>query len=480
MRNFNIRTVLICLFFSWIYSVNAQDNETITIELGPDEIAFNEVYTITVKVQNGRLKSYDNFPDIPGFIKRGTSSSSSTNIINGQISSSQSITQNYVPEREGTFTVPPFSMKINGKQVSSTGKKVKVGPEKEKRDPFRDPFDDIFNRRDRQQEFVDIQEDAFLALTTNKDEVYVGEGFTATLAFYVAESNRAPLQFYDLGKQLSNILKDLRPSNCWEENFNIENINGEAVTIQGKSYTQYKIYRAAYFPLNLETIRFRPVDLEMIKYKVARNPSFFGRNKKEDFKTFTSKAKTVRVLELPPHPLKDKVAVGDFYIDERISNQEVLTGQSFNYEFNIYGEGNISAIDKPIVKEDGNFDFYDPNVEQNINRKNNRVTGSKSFSYYGIPNEPGTYDLGDYFSWIYFNPNTERYDTLRSELVINAKGESKKNQTIIASDMGSFYDRINLEKNKLVNRDKFANLEIYANLFILLMLGTTAYVMFKK
>ena len=121
--------------------------EQIEIELGPDEIAFNEMFTITASVKNGRLKNYDNFPEIPGLIKRGTSSSSSTNIINGQISSSQSITQNYIPEREGTIRIKAFSMKINGQAITNPGKTLKIGPAQERaRDPFRDPFDDIFSR----------------------------------------------------------------------------------------------------------------------------------------------------------------------------------------------------------------------------------------------------------------------------------------------------------------------------------------------
>ena len=123
-------------------------------------------------------------------------------------------------------------------------------------------------------------------------------------------SNRAPLQFYELGKQLSGILKDVRPGNCWEENFNIENINDETVIINNKRYSQYKLYQGTFYPLNTEAIKFPSVGLKMIKYKVAKNPSFFGQNRKEDFKTFNSKPRTVRVRELPLHPLKDVVAVG--------------------------------------------------------------------------------------------------------------------------------------------------------------------------
>ncbi|MCE2734714.1 MAG: BatD family protein, partial [Flammeovirgaceae bacterium] len=61
--------------------------QQVQLNLGPDEIGENQLWTISVTVQNDQLKSYDNFPDIEGFKKRGTSSQSSTNIINGQVSS---------------------------------------------------------------------------------------------------------------------------------------------------------------------------------------------------------------------------------------------------------------------------------------------------------------------------------------------------------------------------------------------------------
>src|SRR5690606_17942997 len=180
-------------------------------------------------------------------------------------------------------------------------------------DPFRgffDLHDDFFGREET--EFIDVKDDAFLALTTSKDEVYTGEGFNTILAFYVSEENRAPLQFHDLGRQLSEILKKLKPNNCWEENFNIENIEGERTELGGKNYTRYKIYQATYYPLNSETITFPSVSLEMIKYKAARKPSDFGLHRLESYQTVHSKQRTDRVTPLPPLPLRDVVAVGEY------------------------------------------------------------------------------------------------------------------------------------------------------------------------
>ena len=458
--------------------------QDITLELGPDNIGINQVFTIAVTVKNERLKSYNNFPEINGFVKRGTSSSSNTNIINGQISTTQSITMNYVPQREGTFVIPPFTMEVNGKEISSPGKNVKVGPSvrrKQYTDPFsRDPFEDLFGRRNQPREFLNIKEDAFLTLTVNKDEVYLGEGFTATLAFYVSESNRAPLQFYDLGRQVSELVKDLKPANCWEENFKIENISGEPVKVGGREYTQYKIYQATFYPFNLEPVVFPETGLELIKYKVAKNPTFFGQNRKEEYKMFHSKPKTVTVKELPSHPLKDLVSIGIFRLEESIDKRNIETGQSFNYKFRIFGEGNISSIDMMPVSGHTNFEFYEPNMEQKINRRNNKVTGSKTFSYFGIPNEPGLYHLGDYFSWIYFNTVKEEYDTLVSTISLRVTGESRKNERILSNDLGPFYDRIEFGDNALQKRNRSRFVNIFANSIILIMLAGAGFIAFRK
>ncbi|MEQ9374163.1 MAG: BatD family protein [Imperialibacter sp.] len=460
-------------------------SQEISVDLGPSEMALNQYFTITVTVQNDRLRSYDEFPEISGFVKRGTSSSTSTNFINGKMSSTQSITQNYAPQREGSFRLQPFTITVNGEKFKSEGQIIKVGPpvnaRRQQADPFgADPFEDFFGRKSTPNEFVDIKDEAFLALTTDKDEVFVGEGFTTTLAFYVAEENKAPLQFYELGKQLTDIVKKVKPANTWEENYNIENVQKEPVTINGKRYSQYKLYQATYYPLNLDDIKFPSVGLELIKYKVAKNPTFFGQNRMEDYKTFSSKEKVVAVKDLPPHPLKQTVPVGKYRLQEEISSTELNTGDSFNYSFIVAGEGNISAINKPQVAQSKAFDFYDPNVKQSVNRNNGKVRGTKTFNYFGIPNEPGGYKLSDYFQMVFFNPEEAKYDTLKSRVELVVKGESRRNEYISSSDLGSFYDRIGLEENTLVKLSSAGSSRIFANVFILIMLALTAALYVKR
>ena len=458
--------------------------QNIRIILGPDKIALNQAFTITVEVENGRIKSIDNFPEIPGFNRVGQQTSSSTNIINGQYSSTYSIIQNYLPSQEGTIVIKPFTIVVNDQPIKSPGKRVLVGPEVQQQrryDPFSyDPFEEFFGRR-QPQEYIDVKEDAFLALTVDKEEVYVGEGFTVTLGLFVSATNQATLDWPgDISEQLAEIKKEITPSNCWEENFKITNLNRESVDINNKRYGHYKLFQASFFPLNTEPISFPSIPLNMIKYKVAKNPSFFGRSKQADTKVFRTKPKTVTIKELPQHPLKDQVPVGKYLLSEEISDQSLNTGQSFTYQFTVQGEGNISAIDNPKVVESTDFEFYPPNIRQNINRSNNKVRGSKSFNYYAIPNEPGEYDLNDYISLVYFDPYIEKYDTLRSNFKVTVSGESKKNASISSNDLGSFYNVIEIEDNKLDNLDKGGFLKLVANILILVLFALTIFFMIRK
>lgn len=461
-----------------IYGQNAK------IILGPAKIALNQAFTITVEMQNDRIKSIGNFPELEGFNRISQSTSSSTNIINGQYSTTQSIIQNYVPIQEGIVVIKPFTIDVNDQPIKSPGKRVTIGPalQQQKRyDPFSyDPFEEFFGKR-QPQEFIEVKEDAFLALTIDKNEVFVGEGFTATLGLYISASNLADLSWpSDISEQLAEIKKKITPSNCWEENFKVTNLNRENVEINNKRYGHYKLFQASFFPLNNETIRFPAISLNMIKYKVAKNQSFFGRTRQADNMTFKAEPKTVKIKELPPHPLKDEVPVGKYILAEEISDEELKTGQSFTYHFTVQGEGNIAAIDNPTVKESENFDFYTPNIRQNINRSNNKVRGLKDFNYYGIPNEPGEFDLGDHISLVYFNPYEEKYDTLKSTIKGIVTGESKKNVSISSNDLGSFYNMIDIENNKLENINKKGIVKLIGNIFIVMMIGLTLFFIFKK
>ena len=458
--------------------------QEMTVELGKKVIPLNEVYTITLTVKNDNVKSYSGFPDIAGLSKRGIASSTSTNIINNQVTTIHSVIQNYVAQQQGFYRIKPFSLKANGENVSSEGGTVTVTAPKPVSsnavDPFgSDLFEEFFGERSK-KEFVNVRENAFFALTTDKTSVYVGEGFTASLAFYVADDNRADMNFYQVGSQLVDILKKIKPANCWEENFGIDEIQPLPVSINGKEYTQYKIYQATYYPLNTKPVFFPSVGLKMVKYKVSREPGFFGPDRQQDFKVFTAKPVTVQPRQLPPHPLRDQVAVGNFRLTETIEKRNPQTGESVGYDFRVTGEGNISGVHVAELPRNNAFDFYPPNIKQDISRRNGRVMGTKSFTYQIIPKEPGQYPLSTYFNWIFFNPVRARYDTLVSDITLEVGGESLKNRDISSTNLGPLYDSIDQQDNRLQSVRWSDWLRTGANVLILMMVVATAGFVLRK
>ncbi|SHO61923.1 BatD family protein [Algoriphagus zhangzhouensis] len=468
--------VLLCTFFTGI--LHAQEVE---VELGPDQIGLNETFTIKISVANEKIKSYDQFPDIPSFQKQGISQSSSMNVINGQVTSSNSIIQYYKPSKKGTFTLPAFSITINGNSFDFQGKTITVGDAVSSQGlGGGDPFQDFFNRNTEEPEYIELDDEAFFSVTVDKEEIYAGEGFNITLAFYMSENNQAPFNFYKPGDQLDEVLKKIKPTNAWEENYNISNIEPEQVTINGKRWVRYKVYEATFFPFSDGKIEIPTIPWEMIKYRVAKNPTFFGANRQEDFKTFYSAPKTITVKPLPPHPLKNEVAVGQFQLRENFKDIEVETGQGFDYSFGITGVGNINAINAPKLISSQNFNTYDPNVRQQINRGYGRVSGIKEFNYYITINEAADVSLDKYFEWIYFDPARAVYDTLKPQAKVRVVGESKVNQAISSQRLGGIYDRINSEDNQFLNEEYKYYFTTAINLLLLASVVFLAVVIIRK
>jgi hypothetical protein len=469
----NYKTLILSLL-CW-GNLLAQD---IRIELGKSKIALNEPFTISIESDGREIEDFSPFPEIANFKKvsspsRATSQSNFS--ANGETRNITTYirTQTYHPQREGVFTLRAFKMRVNNKEIDSEGITLMVAPyDQTKGDLEEFNPEDLLSKEEIK--LIEVNEDAFLGLTVNKDEVFVGEGFTVSLALYIAAENRAPMQYVELGKQVEEIAKKLKPSNCWEENFDIQDIpESPRLNINGKVYLQDKFYEATFFPFNNQAINFPRVSLNMkVKKKIdLQNPNEFTDKTETEIKTFFSNPRTVLIKELPRHPLREKVAVGTFYLQENYPYQTLATGESFKYTFHILGEGNIATIQAPRLIEHPNLTFYSANTQQFINRGQGKVSGAMLYEYQIIPTEAGNYELKNQFEWIFFNPTTAKYDTLRPITQFKVTGESRRNNEISTTDLNKFYQRISQESNAIIdlNNDKLFHLTIQVLLGLMLL-----------
>lgn len=114
-----------------VLPMQAKDDVTLTAE-APDVVVSGDQFRLTFTVNTQKVKDFL-APSISGFdVLMGPSRSqqSSTQIINGKVSSSSSITYTYIlmAGKEGTYTIPAASIEVDGKKIFSNALTVKVLP----------------------------------------------------------------------------------------------------------------------------------------------------------------------------------------------------------------------------------------------------------------------------------------------------------------------------------------------------------------
>lgn len=476
---------LVLLFLSCLVLLVPASAQQVSIDLGKSPLPINQYFTISIKLQDQPLKEIGPFPEIEGFKKSTKFSSTKTMIVGGNTTVVLTITQNYAALDEGNYTLKPFSIKVNGKTVQSKGATILVTamsgavPQDAILPDLIDPEEQV-DVAEGQPEYIEKDDNAFLTLYTTKEEVYVGESLPITLYFYLANEDQRLLDFYDFANQLNVILRQLKQPHVWEETFDFTEVTPESITVGGKPYLRFKLYEAVLYPLTPKPIQFPQLSLKMIKYKVAANPNLLEDDRLEGYKTYFARAREIKVKQLPPHPLRDVVPVGTYRLEESLPQKRVEVNSSFNYQFQVEGEGNLAAVMAPLPQTPVGLDIYPPDIQQDVTRQSGRVYGSKTFTYTVLPREPGDYELRDIFNWVYFDPITEKYDTLQPSSTVHITGARDAEVLAVSRDLGPFYNIINNEDDKLVKLDEFTEIKRYTNLILVLLLTVASFIFFKS
>ncbi|ALI99679.1 BatD family protein [Rufibacter tibetensis] len=470
------------ILFVWLMGCaswcSAQDH---TIEYGPAAIPIDQYFTISLKSPGTKPTKVEGFPEIEG-MQKSTQKSFTTKITKGtQTSFVYTLTQQYAPLKEGEVIVKPFALVVDGKTVPAPGIKVKVGPSAP---PLTGkPLDSLAAAKGTPAtpEFVDVKENAFLTLHVPKKSCYVGEAVPVSLWFYVAEADLGLLDFVDFETQIGAIVQQLKQRSALEEVVLQEEILPEKIKIGEKDFTRYKLYEAILFPITPQALRFPAVGLRMTKYKIAKNPTLLTQNRLPESKTYNTQSREVTVKSLPPHPLRDQVAVGVFRLKEQMSRSTVTLNQNLVYHFRIEGEGNIMTLPVPqSIGISSELEIYSPEIRQTKQVQQGRMVGSKTFRYFIVGRQAGVFPLRELFQWVYFNPVTARYDTLRPSFTVQVRGQEDQNSFIRAQDVGDFYNIAATESNQLISIDQFREVRFYTNVVLGVLLGVALFIFILK
>ncbi|GAB2550772.1 BatD family protein [Spirosoma aerophilum] len=406
------RRLLVLFFFYASLCVGQPIDNVATIELGQTTFPIERSFTISLIIPNSETRATVTFPDIPGFTKKGILTSVSPVESGEKTVTNQVITQNYQAQAPGRFRLMPFTMMINGEAIRSEGAVLVVQPS----NVLSGLGSLTLNR-------VDIAPDgaAFLSLRASRSSIYAGEGVGLTLSFFVADNYPYELSFQALEKQLQAIVKKIRPANSWEENTPINDLTPVPVVINKKKFREYRIFQSVFFPLSNQSVQVPAVSLQLGRRPVA-GPSMT----KTETTLFTSKPLSIVVRSLPVHPLRGRVPVGTFRLEEGLERQNVLIGKSVRYTITISGKGNVATLPAPtLLNERTELAVFPPEERHTVTHTGDDITGRKSFAYYIVPHQNGSISLANHFQWVYFDPQTARYDTLRPQINLRVGGNER-------------------------------------------------------
>lgn len=474
IRNIGLWALFWCV--SALFSVAQDIKESYSVEIGNKNIALEEPFSISaiIKTQEDPTASIPEckFPELKGFVKQGYTKSIARSFVGGHKLITYTISQNYKALREGIIKVKAFKVLINKTEQPSEGCTVTVGKSQAEL-----PL--LGTALSSETPTVEVPKtkptrgipDAFLALNTSKKSLFVGEGFTVTLALYVSDNNTVPMEFDHNEIQIPTIAKKLKQASCWEENYGIEETLTKQVVINGKKYTQYKFYQTSLYPLNNKVIRFPSVSLRVLR-------------KEEDEKgathfspiNFEAKGWELQPLDLPKlSAVKGDVPVGVFSLKEQLDKKQVNTGNAIQCKIIITGDGNMSSIKLPELSKNPDFDLFPPKINMVTDHEEEKNVHTKTFTFQLIPKRAGNFVLSNYFKWIYFNPQEQTYDTLRSQLSFKAKGATISSD-IESEGERSIYDGLDSLDSSEESSGIGKLLKNEANILIVIMLIGMAYI----
>jgi hypothetical protein len=366
---------------------------------------FRLSYTLNQEGKDLRL------PDLKGFevlFGPSTSRSFSQQTINGKTTSENSVTYTYIlvaPE-EGTFTIEPASITVDGGNYRSNSLTIKVLP----------PDKAAENRRGGNSESGSASapsatvsaNDAFIRAIVSKNNVYEQEGFTVTFRLYTT------LNITDLGKiefpEFEGFMVEEVPI-ASNQQLQMERFNG-------RNYYTANLKKTLLFPQRSGKITIPSGRLEMV-FSVPsgkRVSTFFGT---QEVMADVKKALVTNPLAINVKPLPDgkpanfSNAVGTFTFTPSISTRQTRANEPVTIAITISGTGNLKLIQNPEIKFPTNFEVYDPTVNNNFQVTTNGLTGSRKIEYLAIPRYEGNYNIPA-IEFSYFDLNTNSYKTVNS------------------------------------------------------------------
>ena len=478
----------VILFFILISTVIGAWADGITFTANaPEVVVSGDQFRLSYTINSQKVRDF-RAPNIQGFeVLMGPSRStqSSTQINNGNVTSTSSITFTYIlmAGKEGTYKIPGATIVADGDNYTSNSVEIKVLPPDQSAGSSNGSSSNSSRNQANSGKITD--KELFITATASKTNVYEQEAILLTFKVYTQVNLT----------QLHGDTPDLKGFHTQEvelpqqKTFSLEHYNGR--NYNTTIWQQFVLFPQRSGKLEIPSVTFEGTVSQRVASADPFDAFFNGGNYVNINKKLVTPKLTIDVKELPEgKPANFSGGVGEFTLSSSINTQELKTNDAVTIKLVISGTGNMKLINTPEVGFPQDFEIYDPKVENKFNLTRNGLAGNKVIEYLAIPRHAGTYTIPP-IEFSYFDLKSQSYKTLKTDAyTLNvAKGEGNSEQVVsnfISKEdlkvLGQDIRYIKTGETRLAKKDDyfFGSMNYYLWYLIPLVLFITFMVIYRK
>lgn len=385
-----VRAFLIILsFISFVFS------QEISSSVSTKNISITESVIFTIKISDIDENPSVDISEIEDSfsIISGPNIGSEYRFVNGNRTSSRSISWTLIAKSHGSLTIPSLNVIVGRKTLIT------------------EPHEIIVSKQNTDQSIKDL----FLEVKVSKDKAFVGEQVKLTYTFYTRVASKVlSTEFPEYNDFWVEKLFDPVGMQFTPESWN-------DIEIDGNNYKSLKIYEVALFPLQEGVYTLESM---IMKIETKNKDSSFNRLFWDDpfFDTFSQRTRAkllvsdpikIEVSSLSNIPQNFTGAVGKFTLNSSLSNSNIDEGSPTVFKVVLNGEGNLSNIGRPKITFPDDIDVFEgeTKVEKNIS---DDFSGSIIWEYNLIPRKNGIFMI-DAIEIPFFNSVTKSWSNASSK-----------------------------------------------------------------
>ena len=404
---------------------------------------FQLTYSVNQRAKDLRAPEFTDFDYIAGPY---TSQSSSTSFVNGKRTSSFNLTYTYtlIANKEGTFTISPATIKVDGEQYTSNGVRIIVLPADQPNNVSAGNTNTVgqTSQRPTSSQNDNVSEaNIFVRTLVSKTRVREQEAILLSYKLYFAGVDVA---------QFTNNTRIPEFKGFLKQEIESGEIQTELEHYNGRNYQTAVLYRTLLFPQRSGDITIEPAQFEAVLRVQNRAQvrsifdDFFGSYTAVN-KPITAPGVMIHVLDLPANkPAGFSGGVGQFNLTSKISGTELNANEAVTLTLTIQGAGNMKLLKTPMVDWPEGFEVYDPKVTNDFKNTTAGVSGTKTIEYLAIPRAGGTYTIPP-VRFAYYDTQEQDYRTITTpEYTLNI--ERAANEDATAMVVNNFVQKENIQQ----------------------------------